>query len=348
VEAGEMTVRRERLGVLALLDSALELMAPQARAKGVELVAEGGSDSVYLGDEDRARQVLVNLLSNAVKFTDAGGTVALRTRAVSDTPAEAQMVGLGPWVTVEVQDTGIGIPPEQLGRVFEPFVQVDGGHTRRAGGTGLGLAISRRFARLMGGDLTLRSSPGEGSCFVLWLPAAGAEAPTDAGGSEGNAWPSSPGEVPGLSVLGHLFCEIADPLARDLADRLRRDPEIPSAEGLDRAQLEDHMSTFIMEVGKALVVLDEGGGEPALMHDGESIQRTIAKLHGEQRRRLGWSARELRREFELQKEMAGEAVAREAPARTDADTGTALAIVHRLLDRAEQIALAAHGEPQGE
>ena len=345
VEAGEMTVRRERLRLPALLESALELMAPQARAKGVRLIDEDARDAAYLGDEDRARQVLVNLLSNAVKFTEPGGSVTLRSRAHAEPPPEAQMVGTGPWVAVEVQDTGIGIPPEQLGRIFEPFVQIDGGHTRRAGGTGLGLAISRRFARLMGGDLTLRSSPGEGSCFVLWLPGAGAEQPVEGAEPRGSAWPSSPGEVPGLSTLGHLLSEAADPFIRDLADRLRIDPELPGAEGLDRAQLEDHMSTFIMEVGKALIVLDEGGGEPALMHDGDSIQRTIAKLHGEQRRRLGWSARELRREFALQKEMVGELVAREAPARTGADTSTALAIVHRLLDRAEQIALAAHGEP---
>jgi PAS domain S-box-containing protein len=341
VEAGEMTMRRERLPVRGLVASALELVAPQARGRGVELLDEGaerGADA-YVGDEDRARQVLANLLSNAVKFTEPGGRVRVCARAAGRPPADAQLTGGGPWVALEVEDTGIGIPPEQRARVFEPFVQVDAGHTRRAGGTGLGLAISRRFARMMGGELTLRSAAGQGSCFTFWLPGVADDA-------EGAHWPAAPGEVPGLALLGHILSEGADPLVRDLGDRMAADPEVPSAHGLDRAQLEDHISTFLMEVGKALIALDEGGGEPALMSDGDSIQRTIARLHGDQRRRLGWTRREVEREFELQRDLVEDLVAREAPRHTRADVRAALAIVHRLLARGEQIALGTHDAPE--
>jgi signal transduction histidine kinase len=84
--------------------------------------------------------------------------------------------GNGPWMCLEVEDTGIGMSAEELGKVFRPFVQADAGRTRLAGGTGLGLTISRQLARLMGGDLVARSEPGRGSCFTLWLPAAQARA----------------------------------------------------------------------------------------------------------------------------------------------------------------------------
>jgi signal transduction histidine kinase len=165
VEAGEMVVRREPAPLAAAADAAVAMIAPLAEEKGVVLTSEqpGPWDARYAGDEDRVRQILVNLLSNAVKFTDAGGTVALRARL-------EEQSGTG-WAVIEVEDTGIGIPADQQARIFEPFAQVDEGYVRRRGGTGLGLAISRNLAELMGGELTVRSEEGRGSCFTLRLPA---------------------------------------------------------------------------------------------------------------------------------------------------------------------------------
>jgi signal transduction histidine kinase len=90
------------------------------------------------------------------------------------------LTGPGPWTLLQVEDTGIGIAPEAAESVFKPFVQVQPGRMRTKGGTGLGLTISRQLARLMGGDLTMRSEPGKGSCFSLWLPThAALEGPLD-------------------------------------------------------------------------------------------------------------------------------------------------------------------------
>ena len=143
------------------LAAAEGLIAPQARAKGLALAAaECPADLAVRADPEKLRQVLVNLLSNAVKFTDRGGRITVACAAD------------GPRVRIAVRDTGIGIPAEQIERVFEPFVQVRADLTRTAEGTGLGLAISRDLARGMGGELTAESTPGAGSTFTLTLPRA--------------------------------------------------------------------------------------------------------------------------------------------------------------------------------
>jgi signal transduction histidine kinase len=121
-------------------------------------------DLNVLADSEKLQQILLNLLSNAVKFTEPSGTITLRATTDGGTPHAM--------VCIEVTDTGIGIAPEQLARVFEPFVQVDAKLTRTREGTGLGLAISRDLARGMGGELTVKSMLGQGSTFTLILPAA--------------------------------------------------------------------------------------------------------------------------------------------------------------------------------
>jgi len=115
-------------------------------------------------DLGKVRQVLLNLLSNAIKFTQAGTVALLVHRSLGDGGDGNEVL------TFTVRDSGIGIAPEQLECIFDPFTQVDASPTRRYGGTGLGLAISRHFCRMMGGDLTVESELGRGASFTVRLP----------------------------------------------------------------------------------------------------------------------------------------------------------------------------------
>ena len=161
VEAGRVEAELAPVALGALLDTVVSTATPVVERNGNRLVVEvDGVDGLgtMTTDATRLRQVLLNLLSNAGKFTKHG-TVTLAARRTTDG-------GLA----VSVADTGIGMTADQLGRVFEPFVQADASTTREYGGTGLGLAISRRLARLLGGDVTAASTPGQGSVFTLTLP----------------------------------------------------------------------------------------------------------------------------------------------------------------------------------
>jgi PAS domain S-box-containing protein len=157
-EVGALQTELVTFSVAQLLEDADALTRPQAESKGITMtVDEPPPELTVIGEREKAGQVLVNLLSNAVKFTPAGGRITVTCGA------EADMVAL------RVTDSGPGIPRESLERIFEPFVQLDSGLTRKAEGAGLGLAISRRLARLMGGDLTVESEAGSGSTFVFVL-----------------------------------------------------------------------------------------------------------------------------------------------------------------------------------
>ena len=173
-----------------VVPAALALVAPQAGQRGLELVgdlrtqAEGLS---YWGDEARVRQILVNLLANAVKFTQprdgAPGRITVSAGAATEPAADVELPGAGPWVYVRVEDTGPGIAPDQLGHIFEPFVQAGQQHNRPVSGAGLGLTISRRLARRMGGEISVESAVGVGSAFVLSLPVAPLESLRTGGGA---------------------------------------------------------------------------------------------------------------------------------------------------------------------
>ena len=258
VEAGELAVEREPALLLGTAEAALAMVVPQADAKGI-VVGDDSScrpDSLYIGDADRVRQILVNLLSNAVKFTEPGGRVAIRCLMVESTEQGPELEGEGPWIAVEVEDTGIGIAPGQLDLVFEPFMQVDDGHTRREGGTGLGLTISRKFARLMGGDLTIRSRPGEGSCFTLWLPTGTAEA-----GEHGHE-ASVAGDPAASQVVVVAFGEDEEALA-ELEQQLH-----PGVRLVGTTRVED-VAALALRENAGLVVLDiscDGGAAWGIAH----------------------------------------------------------------------------------
>jgi TMAO reductase system sensor TorS len=172
IEAGKLDLERVEFSLRELVDSVLELMLGHAQPKGLALqgrVADGVPAWVR-GDPVRLRQVLLNLVGNAIKFTREGG-VSLR---VGPDPE-----GHGPGaLRIEVEDTGIGIPPDRRQMIFESFSQVDASTTREFGGTGLGLAISRRLVSLMGGEIGLESEPGRGSTFWLRLTLEALEAPS--------------------------------------------------------------------------------------------------------------------------------------------------------------------------
>jgi signal transduction histidine kinase len=165
IEAGRMSLHLEEIHPRALFDSTLPLVAIQAVEKGLTLRDETTQMALPLirADEVRLRQVLLNLLTNAVKYTPAGHVVL---RARLDEPA-----GM---LRIEVEDTGIGIPPELREVVFHKYIQLSGGQSRRSGGTGLGLAISRRLVELMGGRIGIADgSEGRGTCVWLTVPLAG-------------------------------------------------------------------------------------------------------------------------------------------------------------------------------
>jgi PAS domain S-box-containing protein len=171
-ESGQLTVNAAEHRLGSAVEEALADAETQAAAKQLTLtnaVSGAAADLPYWGDASRVRQIVVNLLTNAIKFTDPGGHVTL-SGGTGETVTGATLSGPGPWIYVRVEDTGRGIPREQLASIFEPFHQseVKDQHT----GTGLGLSISRELARLMGGDIVAESEAGVGSRFTLWLPIA--------------------------------------------------------------------------------------------------------------------------------------------------------------------------------
>ena len=187
LEAGKVDLESIDFSMAGLVEDVVELLAPKAAEKGLEIAGhvDAGSRGAFLGDPTRLRQILLNLTSNAVKFTGEGH-VAIHVHSVAVESGRTRL-------RVEVQDTGIGLTDEQKGRLFRNFEQADGSKTRKYGGTGLGLSISRQLVELMDGRIGVRDAPDGGSIFWFEVDLAEGAAP--------QAAMAAPRSLGGLRVL---------------------------------------------------------------------------------------------------------------------------------------------------
>jgi signal transduction histidine kinase len=166
-----MELQLETFPLAPLIADVVKTIEPLAakNANQVAVKCDGAIGTLH-ADQMRLRQALLNLMSNANKFTDHG-TISIDARQRHENGRD--------WVTIAVADTGIGMTPEQIGKLFQEFSQADASTTRKYGGTGLGLAISKRFCELMGGDISVESEPSRGSTFTIRLSRI-VEAPEEA------------------------------------------------------------------------------------------------------------------------------------------------------------------------
>jgi signal transduction histidine kinase len=162
IEAGRMELQLEAFPLASLITDVVKTIEPLTAKNSNKVVAhcDAGIGTMQ-ADQMRLRQALLNLMSNANKFTERG--------AIS-IAAREQQEGGHDWITISVADTGIGMTPEQMGKLFQEFSQASSTTASKYGGTGLGLAISKRFCQMMGGDITVESAPGRGSTFTIRLP----------------------------------------------------------------------------------------------------------------------------------------------------------------------------------
>ena len=192
IEAGKLHIDLQPLALQALLERAVATVRERADDKGLALRIEldAGLPATCISDALRLEQVLLNLLSNAVKFTQKGEV------CLSACAQEGRLM-------LAVTDTGIGMSPAQVERLFRPFEQADGSTTRRFGGTGLGLTISKRLVEMLGGEVIVRSEPGQGSRFEVWLPLVGelTTTPFTPASAQRTAPPPSHQRLQGLRVL---------------------------------------------------------------------------------------------------------------------------------------------------
>ncbi len=257
IEAGKLTLESEPLDVRGVVNDVIELFSEIASAKSVMLstaLAEGLPRAVC-GDVSRLRQILGNLVSNAIKFTASGGSVELRA---SSSPREDGNVRL----VFEIEDSGIGIEPDRLDRLFEAFEQADGSTSRRYGGTGLGLAIVSEIVEMMGGRVAARSELGQGSVFTISITvpvasetttaASNAEAPSDAVAQTRFdakilvAEDNLVNQEVTRAVLEGLGCDVTiendgsrtfDAWKREMFDLILMDCQMPEMDGFDAAAL---------------------------------------------------------------------------------------------------------------
>ena len=274
IEAGsQLQIEEQPLNLRKLAGGVVQLLGPRAAERGLTLAADLAADipDWLKGDAGRLRQVLINLAGNGLKFTDQGG-VNIRVRRLG---TEAPRVRL----RFEVQDTGIGISAEDGARLFQPFVQADGGAAGRRGGTGLGLAISKRIVELMGGCMGLECAPGQGSLFwfeialeVASAPAAEAEAADGGADTPHGVDPGRPLRIlvaddhePNRRLAKHMLkilgCsadfavngrEAVEMWARSDYDLIMMDCQMPGMDGFEATR----------EIRRRETERPEGGGRP--------------------------------------------------------------------------------------
>jgi PAS domain S-box-containing protein len=350
VEAGRLQVSSGPCSAAGTIAAAIALIQPQAAAGGLDLMVLPAPDPspVYRGDDERVRQILVNLLSNAVKFTEHGGRITVAIESSGAPDPDTRLQPHRSYVSFRVTDTGAGIPEEKLLSIFDPFVQAESGHSRSRQGSGLGLTISRRLARLMGGDLTVKSEVGQGSTFTLWLPAETSakdveHAPTIAGQSV-----AVQRSVEGLSDVGRALLTKLERSIETIVDRIRSDPNLDVAAGLKYSQISDHFAAMLADVGGALVVMEEAGGTASpTLADAVEIQRLISERHGTQRQRLGWTESDVRREFMIVREELEKVVRSASEFGDPLPVEDGIAVIGGFIDQAEYIAVRALNAGRG-
>ncbi len=233
IEAERLVLHPEPFDLERCIHDVATLLLPAARDKGLTMAIDydPGLPSAFTGDPGRLRQVLTNLVGNAVKFTHAGHVLVTATGRPGAQDGTADL-------RITIEDTGIGVPPDKTAHIFGEFNQVDDDRNRRYEGTGLGLAISQRLIRLMGGEIWLRSDPGQGSCFGfdLTLPVPG-------------DWPAAP-EAAGAGRV--LIVEARAVQRRVLAGQLARmGAEVLTAATADEVRAALHLPPALIILGEA-------------------------------------------------------------------------------------------------
>jgi GAF domain-containing protein/CheY-like chemotaxis protein len=278
IEAGKMELYLETFDVSGLVRDIAAVILPLAAKNGNRLDVQC-RDTIgsMRADLTKVRQALFNLLSNACKFTDHGAITLTVSRAARDG---------ADWLTFEVSDTGIGMTPEQLGRLFETFSQADAATTRKYGGTGLGLALSRRLCRMMGGDVTVESEAGRGSRFTAGLPAVVAEP-----GAE-TASPGVARSEPESGDLGTVLVVDDEAAVRDLMRRfLTKDGfrVVVAPGGEDGLRLARELQPDVITLDVMMPGMDGWAVLSALKADPELVDIPVIMLTIVDDRNLGYA-----------------------------------------------------------
>ena len=266
IEAGKLELSLESVALAPMVEDVVATIRPLAAKNANQVDVDCAADAgVIQADPTRLRQALLNLASNAGKFTERGRIRIAVTRRPDDHGRE--------WVTLAVSDTGIGMTAEQMAKLFEEFTQADASTTRKYGGTGLGLAISRRLCRMMGGDITVTSAPGQGSTFTIRLPADARAGQSEATEPGPRPMTTTPRRGPPSPASSPVLVIDDDETVRDLMERflVKEGFSVITAangiEGLKRAR-EAHPAAITLDVMMpdldGWTVLAALKGDPAL------------------------------------------------------------------------------------